>query len=90
MWCGGFKHGLLEILGDKKFSEKDVISMIEKSRETGLTAEYLILNNQKTEWDVEIIKEQEFIFDPSMGISQGHYLNKPKLDNKGRLILKII
>jgi len=90
MWCGGFKHGLLEILGDKKFSEKDVISMIEKSRETGLTAEYIILTNQQTEWDVEIITEQEFIFDPSMGISQGHYLNKPKLDSKGKIILKRI
>lgn len=90
MWCGGFKHGLLEILGDKKYSEKDVISMIEKSRETGLTAEYLILNNQQNEWEVGIVTEEEFIFDPSMGISQGHYLNKPKLDEKGEIILKRI
>ena len=50
----GFQKAL-SILGDKKFSEKDVISMIEKSRETGLTAEYLILNNQQTEWDVVIV-----------------------------------
>ena len=49
----GFQKAL-EILGDKKFSEKDVISMIEKSRETGLTAEYLMLTKQQTEWDVVV------------------------------------
>ena len=80
----------MELNKDKVFTKDDVISMIEKSRETGLTAEYIILSNQQNEWDVEIVTEEEFIFDPSMGISQGHYLNKPKLDNKGRLILKII
>jgi len=47
---------------------------------------------QKTEWDVEveINEEKEFIFDPTMGISQGHYLDKPKLDENGCLILKKI
>ena len=46
---------------------------------------------QKTEWDVEVEmeEEKEFIFDPTMGISQGHYLDKPKLDADGCLILKI-
>ncbi len=38
--------------------------------------------------EVEIVMEEEFIFDPAMGISQGHYLNKPKLDSEGCLILK--
>ena len=49
----GFQKAL-ELIGDKKFTEQDVISMIEKSRETGLTAEYLILTKQQTEWDVEV------------------------------------
>lgn len=46
---------------------------------------------QQTEWDVEveIDEEKEFIFDPAMGITQGHYLDKPKLDGDGCLILKI-
>jgi hypothetical protein len=49
----GFKKAI-ELLGDKKFSEEDVISMIEKSRETGLSAEYLILTKQQTEFDVVV------------------------------------
>ena len=40
------------------------------------------------EIEVEIEMEEEFIFDPAMGISQGHYLNKPKLDSEGCLMLK--
>ena len=50
----------------------------------------VIKSLQKTEWDVEveIEEEKEFIFDPTMGISQGHYLDKPKLDENGCVILK--
>jgi len=40
-------------------------------------------------WDVEIDEEMEFFFDPAMGITQGHYLDKPKLDVDGCLILKL-
>ena len=41
---------------DKKYTEEDVIRIVEKSRETGLTAEYIFLSLQpKTEWDVEFI-----------------------------------
>jgi len=76
----GFQKAL-EILGDKKFSEEDVISMIEKSRETGLTAEYLILNNQQTEWDVEV----EMWFHGTRH-KKGEWI--PKLDADGCLILK--
>jgi hypothetical protein len=40
----------------KKYTEEDVISIVKKSRETGLTAEYLLLSLQpKTEWEVEIV-----------------------------------
>jgi hypothetical protein len=46
----------LEDNKDKKYTEKDVIRIVEKSRETGLTAEYLILSLQpKTEWEVEFV-----------------------------------
>ncbi len=76
----GFQKAL-EILGDKKFSEEDVISMIEKSRETGLTAEYLILNIQQTEWDVEV----EMWFHGTRH-KKGEWI--PKLDADGCLILK--
>jgi len=48
---------MMELMGDKKFSEDDVISIIEKSRKTGLTIQYLSLANQQTEWDVEIVEE---------------------------------
>lgn len=86
-----FKKGFqkaLEILGDKKFSEEDVISMIEKSRETGLTAEYLVLTKQQTEWDVEI--EMVFNHIPKHdGIHNSHVIGKvPKLDSEGCLILR--
>lgn len=40
-------------------------------------------------WDVEVDEEKEFIFDPAMGITQGFYLDKPKLDVDGCLILKM-
>ena len=83
------KTTVTEILGDKKFSEKDVISMIEKSRETGLTAEYLILNNQQNEWDVEI--REECLDKNCDGINRkGECITtgKPKHDTDGCLILK--
>ena len=90
----GVKEGFLKalkILGDKKFSEDDVISMIEKSRETGLTAEYIILTNQQTEWDVEIVTEPYVKY-----VSRSlHTVYPPldiqnKLDKDGCLILKKI
>jgi hypothetical protein len=45
---------------------------------------------QPTEIEVEVEMEEEFIFDPAMGISQGYYSEKPKLDSNGCLILKKI
>ena len=54
-----FESGYNQALEDnkeKKYTEEDVIRIVEKSRETGLTAEYLLLSLQpKTEWDVEFI-----------------------------------
>jgi hypothetical protein len=96
----GFKKGFekaLELMGDKKFTEKDMVDFggfccnkIDAFNDVDdLFKKYQPL--QQTEWDVEveIDEEMEFIFDPTMGISQGHYLDKPKLDPDGCLILKI-
>jgi hypothetical protein len=49
-----------------------------------------IASTGNNEWVVEIETEQEFIFDPAMGISQGHYFDKYKLDADGCIILKLI
>ena len=93
-----FKAGFqkaLEILGDKKFSEEDIIKAIKLARikDTNpkytsgfLTLDEEIIQSLQQTWDVEI--EKEFIFDPTMGISQGYYSDKPKLDSEGNLTLK--
>jgi hypothetical protein len=80
---------MMELMGDKKFSEDDVISIIEKSRKTGLKIQYLSLANQQTEWDVEIVEECldkncDGINKKGVCITTG----KPKLDEEGCLILK--
>ena len=36
-----------EDMADKKYTEQDIINIVNKSRETGLTAEYLILSLNK-------------------------------------------
>ena len=52
----------------KVYTEKQVIEMIEKSRETGLTADYLILANKGIELpsDEEIEEQGNLITDLSM------------------------
>jgi len=92
----GFQKAL-ELMGDKKFSEEDIEKAIEFGHKTyhswkDRNEEKFIQSLQQTEWDVEVVmdEEKEFIFDPAMGISQGHYLDKPKLDVNGCLILKRI
>jgi len=46
----------LEDNNHKKWTDTDVIRIVEKSRQTGLTAEYLMLSLQpQTEWEVEIV-----------------------------------
>ena len=80
---------MMELMGDKKFSEDDVISIIEKSRKTGLTIQYLSLANQQTEWDVEIV--EECLDKNCNGINKkGECITTgiPKLDEEGCLILK--
>jgi hypothetical protein len=46
----GYKKGYTqcqEDMADKKYTEEDIINIVNKSRETGLTAEYLILQLNK-------------------------------------------
>jgi hypothetical protein len=46
----GFINGYFQCqqdMADKKYTEEDIISIVNKSRETGLTAEYLILQLNK-------------------------------------------
>lgn len=46
----------LEDNKDRKYTEKDVIAIVEKSRATGLTAEYILQYLQSpTSWDVEFV-----------------------------------
>jgi len=48
-WCNVYQRGYnqaLEDNKDRKYTEEDVICIVEKSRETGLTAEYLITLNK--------------------------------------------
>lgn len=93
-----FKEGFqkaLEILGDKKFSEDDIILFGEyirvasqstpNVRTKDLFDEYQSL--QQTEWDVEIEMEEKWIAGTST-YGHGEYELKPKLDNNGCLILK--
>ena len=82
----GFQKAL-EILGDKKFSEEDMINFAEYCKgdlmkTKDLFNEYHSL--QQTEWDVEV--EQELI----QSSIQGEAIWKLKLDEEGCLILKRI
>lgn len=46
VWENGYQIALLDNK-DKKYTEEDIINIVNKSRETGLTAEYLILSLNK-------------------------------------------
>ena len=85
-----FKHGanaILEILGNKKFSEEDIKQAYLIGCDKQTTSSYHVEKNiqslQQTEWDVEIV-----MGDP-IGISDKYTPDtKPKLDENGCLILK--
>ena len=90
---------ILEILGDKKFSEEDMRKMYDIScGKIGLSlAHDQTENNERfrlhlrsikqTEWDVEIEMEEKWIAGTST-YGHGEYELKPKLDADGCLILK--
>jgi hypothetical protein len=85
----------LEILGDKKFSEDDMINCFKYARQSGLdetdvmqdTHKRYIQSLQKNEWDVEIVTTTRMENGKS-GIDTP--VIKPKLDSDGCLILKRI
>ena len=93
----GFIEGakaILEILGDKKFSEEDMIIFSDKVHvlmNQGKVFEGIsevIQSLQQTEWDVEVImKSENMRYD---GGKQIEYDIVPKLDSEGCLILKRI
>ena len=90
----------LEILGDKKYNEEDVISMIKKSREKtpynfdGKSTEYkfsedeLIQSLQQTEWDCIVEMEQDYLKWKQSDIEDIKDCLVPKLDAENCLILK--
>ena len=90
----GFKKAL-EILGDKKFSEEDVIKAINLSWQDKpmLKIENIIQSLQQTEWDVEIEMEckggcKYLVLNGINSICCGD--KTPKLDKDGCLILRRI
>lgn len=96
----GFQKAL-ELMGDKKFSEKDMINFaiwvfLELGSNTGknrtneqLLSEWISL--QQTEWDVEIIEEcLDKDYDGVDRKGDCITTGKPKLDAEGCLILKRI
>ena len=93
-----FKEGFqkaLEILGDKKFSEDDMIKFGEYSRSDfdGLLRTKDLFNEyqslQQTEWDVQIEMEQYVKYVPkSLATVYPTGGVRPKLDSNGCLILR--
>ena len=73
IYINGYTKGYNRAKNECKYSEKDVIRIVEKSRETGLTAEYLMLSLQQTKYPVAF--ELETI-NCSQGITQwvGKYI----------------
>jgi hypothetical protein len=91
----GFQKAL-EILGDKKYTEKDIdkaywAGMQFVGEDKGSFGEF-IQSLQQTEWDVEIVMEPyhdgDFIGDGKTHVFEAKW--KPNLDSDGCLILKRI
>lgn len=87
-----FKQEALEILGDKKFSEDDLMEAYSRGQTNSP-----IQSLQKTEWDVTVEMEyvgecngnnDEGCFQDSPGHNCGCFERRPKLDADGCLILK--
>ena len=83
----GFLKGFLKalkILGDKKYSEEDMIKCFNASMDDGwVRADFYIQSLQQTEWDVII--EMEYV--GKIKLNKLHEM-KPKLDTDNCLILK--
>ena len=97
-----FKKGFqkaIELMGDKKFTEEDVLKAIEMYYGKDKIFIEIIQSLQQTEWDVEIemqkVKDKTKIIGAVKGVKgSGNkittYKSVPKLDADGCLILKKI
>lgn len=56
----GFIDGFLEAKEKYKWTDEDVIKIVEKSRETGLTAEYLLLSLSQLKYPISFMFETEY------------------------------
>lgn len=94
-----FKDGFqkaLEILGDKKYSEEDMIRVFDLGFNTGVgweNGEDKInlkehIQSLQTEWDVEV--EMEQVYDGLDEMAQPQYSKQRKLDADDCLILKSV
>jgi hypothetical protein len=59
----GFTDGYTQALEDnkdKRYTDGDVIAIVKKSRETGLSAEYIIISDfqPKSHWEVEFVDDK--------------------------------
>jgi len=93
----GFINGakaILEILGDKKFSEENMLKSFIIGVFTDETSDHdfefteLMKDLQQTEWDVEIVMETCSMNPSDLDCSE--IAERPKLDENGCLILKRI
>jgi hypothetical protein len=98
----GFKKAL-EILGDKKYSEEDVLkelnklntmpnSILDTFTDDGemVTMKWFEQSLQQTEWYVSVEIEQLVTFTSMPKEGEKRLSEKPKLDSNGCLILKRI
>lgn len=87
-----FKEGFqkaLSILGDKKFTYNQMVSAITESSISHRLPSLIIQELQQTEWDVEIVEEDDkdvLVDDVKEFLSE--LGDNPKLDADGCLILK--
>ena len=92
-----FKKGFqkaLELMGDKKYSENDLLQAVEMYYGECKTFIEVIQSLQHVEWDVEVVMEPCYYDDSLDGFStsykEGMPTDQPKLDENGWLILKRI
>ena len=85
----GFLKGFLKalkILGDKKYSEEDMIKCFNASMDDGwVRADFYIQSLQQTEWDVEIVTHAK---ENGSYTKEDGFEQEPKLDADSCLILK--
>ena len=95
----------LELMGDKRFSEEDMYKMFIFARSIDTAKKHIkkledipidelfndfIKSIQQTEWDVVIVEEQVLYSANMPKEDESRPPFRPKLDSKGRLILKRI